>query len=483
MYSRENQPEAIENLTASLREMTLEYSVHPNENRFRVIRDINPFYAVHPFNSDFQSSYYLEILRTAPYYDETGLLWPVEQLGYSIMTMASFLIEPTADPALQSIVEPELANVFFAMVKGGTDFEIFDSNGAVNQEHRMVWESMLQLDINPLTYVMLPILEEFEESGWTESAHFDKLALPTILDAVEMEKNGELAAKLPNADVQVSNDVFIVEDYDYSDVQPLYEEFSKGYDEAVLSGIKPLDIIKLYYYANRIEDGEMMWHLTADDRMRPSLEDYLMNWEKRPDLTEEYRVLEVYAGNFQRQGRKVLTMVMGTKLGEMDNYYNTQPFMMITERDQIWKIQHNIDEFHTSTDDFAEYDQNVKNLYNEFTQTGELDSLQSASPAETAGIFLLALEKEDVHTMRSLVNEDGAPTDDEEFKNNWMSGQFPVYSQMEGISFRADTYNLAMLGLTGSVDIFKNVETMEQSHYLPMEKVGETWRIGNMFGY
>ena len=201
---------------------------------------------------------YLEILRTAPYYDETGLLWPVEQLGYSIMTMASFLIEPTADPALQSIVEPELANVFFAMVKGGTDFEIFDSNGAVNQEHRMVWESMLQLDINPLTYVMLPILEEFEESGWTESAHFDKLALPTILDAVEMEKNGELAAKLPNADVQVSNDVFIVEDYDYSDVQPLYEEFSKGYDEAVLSGIKPLDIIKLYYYANRIEDGEMM---------------------------------------------------------------------------------------------------------------------------------------------------------------------------------------------------------------------------------
>lgn len=483
MYSRENQPEAIENLTASLREMTLEYSVHPNENRFRVIRDINPFYAVHPFNSDFQSSYYLEILRTAPYYDETGLLWPVEQLGYSIMTMASFLIEPTADPALQSIVEPELANVFFAMVKGGTDFEIFDSNGAVNQEHRMVWESMLQLDINPLTYVMLPILEEFEESGWTESAHFDKLALPTILDAVEMEKNGELAAKLPNADVQVSNDVFIVEDYDYSDVQPLYEEFSKGYDEAVLSGIKPLDIIKLYYYANRIEDGEMMWHLTADDRMRPSLEDYLMNWEKRPDLTEEYRVLEVYAGNFQRQGRKVLTMVMGTKLGEMDNYYNTQPFMMITERDQIWKIQHNIDEFHTSTDDFAEYDQNVKNLYNEFTQTGELDSLQFASPAETAGIFLLALEKEDVHTMRSLVNEDGAPTDDEEFKNNWMSGQFPVYSQMEGISFRADTYNLAMLGLTGSVDIFKNVETMEQSHYLPMEKVGETWRIGNMFGY
>lgn len=227
----------------------------------------------------------------------------------------------------------------------------------------------------------------------------------------------------------------------------------------------------------------MMWHLTADDRMRPSLEDYLMNWEKRPDLTEEYRVLEVYAGNFQRQGRKVLTMVMGTKLGEMDNYYNTQPFMMITERDQIWKIQHNIDEFHTSTDDFAEYDQNVKNLYNEFTQTGELDSLQFASPAETAGIFLLALEKEDVHTMRSLVNEDGAPTDDEEFKNNWMSGQFPVYSQMEGISFRADTYNLAMLGLTGSVDIFKNVETMEQSHYLPMEKVGETWRIGNMFGY
>lgn len=483
LYNRGNYPEAIVNLTAALREMTLEYAMHPNEERFRTVRDVNPFFAVHPFSSELQSSYYLEILRGAPYFDDTGMLLPVEELSYSIMTMAGFLIEPSVDPILKSKVEPQMTQAFFTMMTGGADFEIFDSDGVVKEEHRMIWESMLQLDINPLTYVLLPILEEFEESGWTESAHFDKLALPTILDAIEMEESGELAAKLPNGDLVIDSEIFIVQNYDYSDVQSLYDKFSQSYDEGILSGIEPLEIVKLYYYANKIEDSEMMWHLTADDQLRPSLEEYLVTWEKLPELTEEYRQLEVYGGNNQRQGRKVLLMVMGTKKEYDDNYYNNLPFTLITERDHVWKMQHDIDEFHSIEDDFTEYNQNVQNQYNELVQTGDRDSLLSASPAETAGIFLLALEKEDIQTMRMLLNDDDVPIDDEEFKNRWMSGQFPVYSEMEGISFRADTYNLNVIGMTGSADVINNIETMEETHYMPMEKVGETWMIGDMFDY
>jgi len=52
MHSRQDYPEEIENLTSSLREYTFQYSVHPNEERFRTMRDITRFYQVHPFGSD-----------------------------------------------------------------------------------------------------------------------------------------------------------------------------------------------------------------------------------------------------------------------------------------------------------------------------------------------------------------------------------------------------------------------------------------------
>lgn len=347
----------------------------------------------------------------------------------------------------------------------------------------MMWESLLQLDNNPLTYVMLPILEEFEASGWQESVHYDKLKPSTIMYAIEMEKNGELAAMLPNGNLEVETSLFNLDDYDYKDIQPLYEKFSQSYDEAILAGVDPLDIIKLYYYANHLEDAETMWHLTADDMLRSGLAEYLAEWKKLPEFTEEYHQIDIYGDNLFRQGRKVSLTAMGTKRESNFSYYDNQPINLITVRDGVWKMQHPIDEFHSIDDDFAAFDGTVQKLYKNLVQSGDLDSLLSASPAETAGIFMLANEKEDIKTMRLMISETGESIDDNEFKLRWMTGTLPVYSKLEGISFRADTYNLEVHGLRGSIDAIYDMATMEQSHYLPMQKVGEIWMIEDMFGY
>ncbi|WP_422122829.1 sigma-70 family RNA polymerase sigma factor [Planococcus sp. X10-3] len=484
MHSRVDYPEDIENLTAALREYTFQYAVHPNDNRFRTVRDVNKFYEVRPFSTDGLSNYYMEVIRSAPYYDETGLLLPIEQLPFSVMTMAGFLTDPMLDPALRSKVEPLLANSFFTMVKGDFNTEVFDSNGVVKEEFRIAWETSMQMAENPIIFVLLPILEEFKASGWTESAHFDQLALPDILAAIEMERNGELEAKLPNGDVEIEFASLQLADYDYSDIKPFYEEFSASHDLDMLSGVEPLEIIKLYYYANKIEDIETMWHLTADDKLKPSLEEYTKRWRKQPEITETRRSIEIYEDNTTRQGSSVVLIVPASLNGAHQNFQFIRDTILITERDQIWLMQHQMDEFYTIDENFEEFDSNVQAHYNNLLQNDSLETVDTATPAEIAGIFLLALEKEDIRTMRLLLNKGEMQVSDEEFKERWiLSGQFGDYSKMEGISFRADTYNPAIKGVQGYVDIYENISTRENGHFLPLEKVGDSWMIGDMFNH
>ncbi len=482
--SRGDYPAAIEDLTSALSEYTFRYTVHPNEDRFRTMRDITKFYETHPFSSDMLSMQYLDVLWNTPVFDDTGMLWPIEQLPQAIISMSTFLSDPMADPALKENVEPQLIHAFFTLLKGDEDNEIFDRNGVVKEEIQTVWESLLQFNSNPVTFMMLPILDEFEESGWKESAHYEQLAYGDILHAIAMENNGELAEKLPNGDLEIESASLVLEDYDYSDIKPLYEKFSATHDLQLLSGSEPMETIKLYYYANKLEDIETMWHLTADDELKPSLEDYIKKWRKRPELTESMRNIEIFEDNLHRQGRKLYLMAFGENIAVSSNYgYMENNLMLVTEKDKIWLMQHQLDEHYAKEENFETYDANVRNYYQDLLDNGSMDSVHLATPAEIAGVFLLALEKEDLKTMRLMVNEMDDSISDEEFKERWLSGHLTGYSEMTGISFTADIFNMGVSGVRGGVNIINKSDSMEDIRYMQMEKVEDSWMIGDMFGY
>ena len=484
-YSRGDYPEEIEKLTKALSEYTFQYTVHPNEKRFRTIRDVNKFFEIHPFNADMLSTYYLDVLRNAPFFDETGLLFPVEQLPYSLSTMAEFLSEPTVDPGLKGKVEPIFSHTFYSIVKGDGHTEVFDSNGVVKEEFQLAWKNMLQLNSNPVTFLMLPIFEEFEASGWKESVHFDQFAFQKILYAVDLASKGELVEKLPNGDLKVESVSQDMKDYDYSDIKPLYDAFSSSHDRNMLSGVEPMEIIKLYHYSNNIEDIETMWHLTADDSFKPPLEEYIERWKKHPEITETMRRIDIYDGNMHRQGREVFLIAIGTLMEDNYNFHNMHEMILITERDQIWLMQHQTNEVYAREDNFEEFDANVRAHYQSLVQSGNLETVQYASPGEIGGVFLLAMEKDDLKTVRLLVNVADNSIDYEEFKLRWMSMQMPAFSKIGGIFFRADTYNVDIDGISlrGDINIMNDATMMESSHYLQMEKVGESWMIGDMFNY
>ncbi|RLQ85172.1 sigma factor-like helix-turn-helix DNA-binding protein [Planomicrobium sp. Y74] len=483
-HSREDYPEEIENLTSSLREYTFQYSVHPNEERFRTMRDITKFYEIHPFGSDMTSSQYLEILWSTPVFDETGLLWPAEHLPQTILTMSAFMSDPLADPMLKGEVEPQLLTAFFTLLKGNEHIEVFDEKGIVKKEIQVAWESLFQRNSNPVTFLMLPILEEFEESGWKESAHYDQLAYPDLLYAIDLESNGELAAKLPNGDLQIESVKLDLEEYNYSDIQPLYEKFSATHDLQLLSGVEPMDVIKLYHYANKVDDIETMWHLTADNELKPSLDKYTKQWRKRPEITETFRDIEIFSENLNRQGRKIYLMAFGQNIeASMEYQMSSDYFTLITERDEIWLMQHQIDEHYNLEENFDSYDVNVHNYYKNIIKSENIDAVQLATPAEIAGVFLMALENEDVETMRLIVNETDESISDEQFKERWLNGHLTAYSKMTGISFTADAINIGLNGIHGSADIRIKTATTEESRYLQLEKVGDSWMVWDMFSY
>src|SRR5690606_18444904 len=220
-------PEEIQNLTAALQEYTFHYITDPIKKKFRMVRDLNQFYSIHPFTSDMESLQYLDVLQSMTYVYVSGEQGSIGYMAYPVISMATFLSDSVSNTALKAKVEPQMLDAFYTLLKGDENMEIFDSKGAVKEEFQNAWQSLIHYNNNnPLTFLMLPILEEFEASGWKKSAHYDMLGYRDIAHAIDMENQGVLEAKLPNGDLEIEEASLLLKDYDYTDIEPLYQEFS-----------------------------------------------------------------------------------------------------------------------------------------------------------------------------------------------------------------------------------------------------------------
>lgn len=480
----EDYPEELKNLTEAMDEYMFQFMAHPSGKRFTAVRDINRFYSIHPFNSSMESLHYLDVMQSMSYLHETGALGSIEYLPYPVISMARFLSDPSSSTALKAKVEPQMLAAFNTLLKGDENFQVFDADGTVKAEFQYAWKSLMQHDNNPLIFLMLPILEEFEGSGWTKSAHYDQLGYRDIADAIELENQGDLAEKLPNGDLDIEDASLLLQDYDYSDIEPLYKEFSASHNMELLAGVQPLEIIKLYYYANKVEDIETMWHLTADDELKPSLEKYKNSWRQRPDITERMDSISIRRDHISRLGRKLLLPVPITFSGNADHHFTMDEITLVTERDQVWLMKHQINEFYSKDDQFGAYDTNVRRHYGNLQQSQDMDVLNDATPGEIAGIFILALENEDTASMKLLLNKIETRFEDDDFLRNWKNNTgFSSYSKLEAVYFRADTYFMDGQTIYGSVNFFTDLENWESGHGLQLEKTGASWKVSDMFGY
>ncbi|MGK7379408.1 RNA polymerase sigma factor [Planococcus sp. 1R117A] len=478
-------PVEVQSLLASLRERGLTVVKHPAEERFIVRRNLEALYSSDVMNQDYLANAYLNLLANDPYFDDKGLLLPSEQMTQILSHMELNLVEAKTSSRLYQEFAFIFQHSFFLLLKGTEDQTIFDSHGVVKEEYQQAWKTFSTQAGNPLLYLMLPIVEEMEASGWTSSKSYDNLTYEDIMEVMEMEKKGLLAEKLPNGDIVVEKELVEIEHYDFNVIAKLYKSFSAGHDKNLLKGLAPLDTLILFQYANQQEDPATMWHLMADEGTKPELENYLRFWRKQPDFFAGIRWIEAGPENMHRIGKNL-------ELFPFLNYFEENGPMqympgLVTSGKDLWLVKYHLYESYDLEEKGQSFTKKVESLYAGFSADLEQDVLNVASPGEIGGMFLLAKEKDDFRTMSALYDNETqqAPEVLEvQIESRGVTG----LSEANRVIFSMDSANYGFIPNTETgILYFENQQPGGNEPFngnqLTMVKTEKGWKIGDLNMY
>ncbi|WP_142828968.1 sigma-70 family RNA polymerase sigma factor [Planococcus soli] len=474
MAQTESFPEELRLVVEALPEYSLMAVVHPNEERLRTVRDVSKLNQQQPMASDPYAWGYLSFLSTEPYFDSSGFLMPLDLVPQHLITMEQALLEEGGATSLFDGVEVAYLQTFWQLLKGGGNSPVFDKEGKVKIEYRSAWSGVASS--NPMAYVMLPILEEMEASGWTASAHYDDVQFDDLLNALEMEKSGILADKLPNGDLVIEDEFVDLKDFDYSRIEPLYESFTAAYDTQILSGVPPLDVLFMYHYANSIDDTETIWHLLADSPIKPTLQAFQEEWQPIPELTENANWVEL-SEDFYKQ--RVKDKVYLYPQIDSEEFLEQLDVLLVTEKDQIWQINYQRYASRNLLED-EQFQEQVDSLYTLIAGRFQNQLPVETDAVEVAGVFFKAADAKDIEVMGKLMAE----TDwtNEELRYFLDISSFQPFSELEELTFRTH-FNPEMLTYgSGSVDLkYASDSKMGMIQVMfDMKETAAGWRMAGM---
>lgn len=481
---KDRYPEDVRRLIDALDESMLMIVPHPKEAKFLARRNMELLYGNDLLFQDMFGYQYIALLENEPYFDDNDLLLPLESMPFQLTEMERFLVEASNYSNLDlDEFKFIFQHSFWLLLKGSEMNPVFDAEGKVIEAYQAAWQNLVSDTGNPLIYTVLPIVKEMEASGWRESAHYDALAYPDILNALEMEKNGELASKLPNGNIKVKPAFVDIQDFSYSQTKKLYTQFTKKYDRKHLKNHPPLDILFLYHYANERKDPETMWHLLAEDELKPSLADYKNSWKQQPDITKEALWIELYEGALYR--RKEALYVEPQINYRSENAMSPPAPVLVTESENIWLIKNQMYEGYQFGDKTSAFEKNLESLYKAFSANKEKELLEAATPAEIGGLFLMAGEQGDFETMYELMEEPAKAISIESFRHQLSAREFPEFSSLKEIAFALDMYAYDDSQRRGWVRLGIGNGTEDSFEYqeLAMVETSEGWRMGDMNNY
>lgn len=394
LMEQEDVPKKVKKLIDSLPERGLGTAKHPADTRFILRRNMEVLYPM----DQLQSNFGVEMLRFNPYFDEDGLLVPVEEMSYALPVTEYLLLEQEVGSEEFQKYAHVFQHSFWLLLKGDANQQVFDDKGVVKENYQRAWNEIAQGMENPLIFLLLPIVEEMEASGWTESISYDRLQYEDIINALLLEMEGQLAGKLPNGDITIEAEMVTAEEFFGAEIETLYTSFIIDYDRNRLKGASPLEVFRLFQYANQQKDPVTMWHLMSEGK--PSLEEYTKFWRQQPDMSEQIRFVEITEESMQRRGRNLY-------IYPFINHLEEEPMMMynpelVTTKDHIWEVTGHLYERYDLPEEGSAYKSEVEKLYAAFAPDFDDAKISSASPGEIGGMFLLAAEKKNYEMVKAL---------------------------------------------------------------------------------
>ncbi|WP_088006557.1 sigma-70 family RNA polymerase sigma factor [Indiicoccus explosivorum] len=438
-------PPEVARLVNSLNEQMLLVLEHPNEERFMVRRNMAELQntAGPVFSGD--DHLYIELLAMEPFYDETGLLHSEEQVQFMLSNIGYSLSMAGTDSPLYKKAETVFSVLLWMLLHGTEEDPVFTETGEVRKDIRILWKQLLERSYyNPIVYIMLPIVEEMEASGWTASAAYESLRFDHIAAAVEMDRKGELASLLPGGDMKTGNELLsiIPEKEPLRRVESLYKTYSKDYSEEHLKGVTAMNVYLLYEYANQAGDAEMIWHLLAGHPLKPDLAEFIKGWEQEKPFAERYDWIEFNDSMKQRQGRNVYVHPSASTAEPPHPIFYRPGPVLKTDGDGVWKLEYVYYKREMMEEDAKKevFWNRAKELYAAYRSNRSAEFLKGLGPLETVSLYLAASEAKDIEVMRDLYTDFYRPKPAAEEVKNHLEMKVQTPSAIEGIQIMSERH-------------------------------------------
>ena len=136
---------------------------------------------------------YNYIFEKEPFTYAGELTYSLDDSVATLMYLDEFLPSSSDLYADKNLLKLYYTELFYAVVKGTSDSTVFDK-GVVKKEYQDIWSDIVNESnsSNIIQFLLKPIVNEFENSGWTKSESWEDLDPGDIDDALHLEGNGDL---------------------------------------------------------------------------------------------------------------------------------------------------------------------------------------------------------------------------------------------------------------------------------------------------
>ena len=198
-------------------------------------------------------------------------------------------MEVERDSTLYPVLESYFITIFNDVMKGSENTQIFDEKGILKEDYQQAWRNFASSgDATPLAYVVKPIVEEMEASGWRYSAKWEALSYDALKDALVLYREGQLEFYMYGERPDFQDETMVLPDSSFeNEVHSLYTEFKKSYDKSIFKGVSPIHVVGVFNYANDMDDPETMYYLFhenvslhSESGVEWTPEWYVDNWRK-----------------------------------------------------------------------------------------------------------------------------------------------------------------------------------------------------------
>lgn len=461
----------LQQLLTAWSEYGLRFRLTEPDRMYLLTKDMEVLQQLPQFRALPFAHMYIQLLTVYPYFDEQGWLVEPYHLIGAIDTMLYLLLEEPTDSELKAGVEVMYEQTVWQITKG-SEQEIYE-DGVVKPEIRELWKALTAYD--PLAAILLPVIDEMEDSGWQHSAFLDNLEYGDSLRMLELAKQGELSETLPNGDFQVESELVDLAEFDYSRVKELYARFKQSHDTDLLIGVQPIEIYFLYFYANHEKDPETMYHLLADSALKPSLGEYIREFEPLPELTENAIWVEIQQATVERVYKKLKVQPLLAYEEPDVDYYEASPLQsaLVTEGNHLWLVEYRQQESSRGLD--PKLEQQGRAAYKKLVNQESL--AKDTSPLVLTYALLHAIDEENTAVANSLLDSSTQKREEEFWRNFAGSHQVAGFENLVNMSFVATDLNIDSK-VDASVQIrYERNQTEIWYEQLEMVQTPEGWRF------